>query len=77
MATATAMRRVEQSNGHAGMSTDVDTLFMVGGVALMVFGAGLILANPFIRRYLGELGVGNLAQTALPDLQRYMKLRDM
>jgi hypothetical protein len=50
---------------------------MLSGVALMVFGAGLILTNPIARRYLGQLGVGDLASLALPDLDRYLKLRAM
>lgn len=58
-------------------ATDKDTLFMLGGVALIVFGAGLILSNPLVRRYLGQVGVGNLLQGALPDLDRYLKLRSM
>ncbi len=64
---------------HAGNGsfTDKDTLYMLSGVALVVFGAGLILSNPIARRYLGQLGVGNLAQSALPDLDRYLKLRAM
>ena len=57
--------------------SDKDTLYMLGGVALVVFGAGLILTNPFIRRYLSRLGVGNLAQAAFPDVERYLKLRAM
>ncbi len=60
-----------------GTSTDKDTLFMLGGVALVVFGAGLILSNPIARRYLGQVGLGDLAQGALPDLDRYLKLRSM
>jgi len=60
-----------------GLSTDRDTLYMLGGVALIVFGAGLILSNPMVRRYLGQMGIGSLAQAALPDLERYMKLRSM
>jgi hypothetical protein len=56
---------------------DKDTLYMLGGVALVVFGAGLILSNPFIRRYLSQLGVGGLAQAAFPDVERYLKLRAM
>ena len=40
-------------------------------------GAGLILANPLVRRYLGQLGVGSLVAGALPDLDRYLKLRNM
>jgi hypothetical protein len=60
-----------------GSFNDKDTLFMLGGVALIVFGAGLILTNPIARRYMGQLGVGNLANLALPDLDRYLKLRAM
>ncbi len=43
----------------------------------IVFGAGLILTNPIARRYMGQLGVGDLASLALPDLDRYLKLRAM
>ncbi len=57
--------------------SDKDTLYMLGGVALVVFGTGLILSNPFIRRYLSQLGVGGLAQAAFPDVERYLKLRAM
>ncbi len=31
-----------------GNGSDKETLYMLGGVALMVFGAGLILSNPFV-----------------------------
>lgn len=54
-----------------------DTLFMLGGAALILFGTGMILSNPVVRRYLGQLGVGNLVLAALPDVDRYMKLRAM
>jgi hypothetical protein len=57
--------------------TDKDTLFMLSGVALMIFGAGLILSNPAVRRYLSHLGWGNFATAALPDLERYFRLRSM
>jgi hypothetical protein len=60
-----------------GNGADKDTLYMLGGVALMIFGAGLILSNPFVRRYMSQLGVGNLAQAAMPDIERYLKLRAM
>ncbi|MBZ5648981.1 MAG: hypothetical protein LAO18_00700 [Acidobacteriia bacterium] len=63
-------------NGNAGFNNK-DTLFMLSGVALIVFGAGLILTNPIARRYMGQLGVGDLANLALPDLDRYLKLRAM
>lgn len=70
-----AMELVETStNGNA---SDKDTLYMLGGVALIVFGAGLILSNPFVRRYMSRIGVGNLAQAAIPDIERYLKLRAM
>jgi hypothetical protein len=57
--------------------TDKDTLYMLGGAALILFGAGLILSNPLVRRYLGQMGVGNLVGATLPDIDRYLKLRAM
>jgi len=54
-----------------------DTLYLLGGAAMIVFGAGLILSTPMMRRYLGGVGIGNLLQAAIPDLERYMKLRSM
>jgi hypothetical protein len=66
------MNRTDEANG-----TDKDTLYMLGGVALVIFGAGLVLSNPTVRRYLGQIGVGNLASAALPDLERYFRLRSM
>jgi hypothetical protein len=60
-----------------GSSSDKDRLYMLGGVALIVFGAGLILSNPFVRRYMSQIGVGNLAHAAIPDIERYLKLRAM
>jgi hypothetical protein len=60
-----------------GVGSDKETLYMLGGVALIVFGTGLVLSSPFIRRYMSQLGVGNLAQTVIPDVERYFKLRAM
>jgi hypothetical protein len=60
-----------------GAENSKDTLYMLSGVALIVFGAGLILSNPFVRRYMSQLGVGNLAQAVMPDVERYFKLRAM
>lgn len=68
---------MSEHNNHSTLVPDKDTLYMLTGVAFMVFGAGLILSNPLVRRYLGQLGIGNLAQAALPDLDRYLKLRSM
>ena len=66
------MHRTDEANG-----TDKETLYMLGGVALLIFGAGLLLSNPTIRRYLGQVGLGNFASAALPDLERYFRLRSM
>jgi hypothetical protein len=70
-----AMDLVESTTN--GTDNGKDTLYMLGGVALMVFGAGLVLSNPAIRRYMSGLGVGNLAQAVMPDVERYFKLRAM
>ncbi|MGB0007481.1 MAG: hypothetical protein WA437_19045 [Candidatus Sulfotelmatobacter sp.] len=65
---------------HEGMNrngSDKDTLYMLSGAALMLFGAGLILSNPTVRKYLGQVGVGSLLTAAIPDVDRYLKLRNM
>jgi hypothetical protein len=71
-----AMDLMERKAGN-GLSTDKETLYMLGGVAMIVFGTGLILSNPTVRCYLSQLGLGNLAQAALPDFDRYLRLRNM
>jgi len=57
--------------------TDKETLYMLGGIALVILGAGLVLSNPTVRRYLGQAGLGNFASAALPDIERYFRLRSM
>jgi hypothetical protein len=69
-----AMRLSEDTN-HFG--TDKETLYMLSGAALILFGTGLILSNPTVRRYLGQIGIGSLLTAALPDVDRYLKLRNM
>jgi hypothetical protein len=67
-----------------------DTLLIAGGIALMVFGAGLILAHPTLRRAVvagltpllpelqNPMGSGLSGVNAvLPDVERYLKLRAM
>ncbi len=54
-----------------------DTLMLLSGTALVIFGAGLILSTPVVRKLLGGVGFGNLLQAAAPDLQRYLKLKAM
>ncbi len=55
-------------------SVNKDTLFMLGGVALVVVGAGLILTSPIAKRYMGQLGLGDFASGIVPDMERYFKL---
>jgi len=66
---------LENTNGNDNETRD--TLFLLGGAALVVFGAGLILSTPVIRKALGGAGIGNLIGAAVPDLEKYMKLRAM
>jgi hypothetical protein len=54
-----------------------DVLMAIGGVALIVFGAGLVMNHPFVRRYLGQAGIGGFLAAAIPDIERYIKLRSM
>ncbi len=69
---------LQQTNGQD--TEGRDTLYMLGGAAMIVFGAGLILSTPMVRRYLSGMGVGNvgsLVSAAMPDFERYLKLRSM
>ncbi len=64
-----------------------NTLLLAGGIACVAVGAGMILANPAIRRAIlgltpagpalfkdpAAIGFGGL----LPDVERYMKIRAM
>ena len=77
MATAVMQRESNASRNVTRQESDRDTLFMLSGIALMVFGAGLILSNPVAQGYLSRLGIGNLTEKALPDLERYLRLRSM
>jgi hypothetical protein len=58
-------------------SDSKDILLAVGGLALVVFGAGLIMSHPFVRKYLGQAGFGGMAAAAIPDLERYLRLKSM
>lgn len=59
------------------LSSDRDTLYLLGGVAMLIFGAGLVLSNPMVQRFLGQSGLGNLTDSVLPDIERYLRLRSM
>jgi len=50
---------------------------LFGGLALVIAGAGLLLSHPAVRKYLSQMGVVDLVQGAVPDLQRYLNLRAM
>jgi hypothetical protein len=54
-------------------SRDGETLYILGGIALIIFGTGLILANPNIRKALSQSGIGDRIACALPDIQRYFR----
>ena len=60
-----------------GEASDNDTLLLFGGAACLLFGAGLILSSSMTRRFLGDMNAGNILQAAVPDVQRYLKLRAM
>jgi hypothetical protein len=62
---------------EGGHSTERDTLFMLGGVALVVVGAGMILSNPAVRRYVEKSPIGSVIGNIIPDVERYFKLRSM
>lgn len=74
MGTLETMRGNEVEKSGA---VDMDTLCFLGGIALCVFGAGLVLSNPTVRKYLAKASVGNLVGDSMPDLERYLRIRAM
>ena len=76
-----------QNNGSDGSSDGKDMLYVAGGLALIVLGAGMIASHPAIRRSLAA-GLSSVLPdlkgkfapdlNALgPDIQRYMKIKSM
>lgn len=70
-----------------GSDESKDMLYLVGGLAFLVAGAGLIMAHPEIRKQL-RAGVARFLPgiqdnfnigltTVVPDFQRYLKIRQM
>jgi hypothetical protein len=72
-----SMELTERTNDQDAKESR-DTLFLLGGAAMMVFGAGLILSTPAVRQYLGGLNIGNMVGGIIPkDFQRYIRMRSM
>lgn len=76
-----------QNNGGNGSSDGKDMLYVAGGLALMVLGAGLIISHPAIRQSIAA-GLSSILpdlqgkfgpdlSTLGPDIQRYMKIKSM
>lgn len=58
----------------SGNSEDTsDALLVLGGMALILLGAGVILSSPAARRYLDNLDLGRLLKGVAPELARNLK----
>jgi|HubBroStandDraft_6_1064221.scaffolds.fasta_scaffold1190015_2 hypothetical protein len=75
MAMKLSTRNVSHYNDRP--SNERDTLIMLGGVALVVIGAGIVLSNPAVRRYVERSPLKNVIGNLIPDVERYFKLRAM
>ena len=64
---------MEKPEAYDGKSA----LYLFGGLALVVLGTGLIVSHPSIQKYIGQIGINDLVQAAVPDVERYLKLRSM
>lgn len=67
MAQDIIRRSVQRFRG----TDDRETLYIIAGVALIAFGAGLILSHPNLRRAIGRAGWGDFASQILPQVERY------
>jgi hypothetical protein len=54
-----------------------ELLMLCGGLALVTLGAGMLLTSPTVRKYLARFNVAGVLSAALPDVERYLKLRSM
>jgi hypothetical protein len=61
-------------NGNANAR---ETLFLLGGAALIVVGAGMVLSHPAVRQYVEKSSLGNVFSHIIPDVERYFRLRSM
>ena len=69
--------QLSQSSENGYSNDTRDTLMLLSGAALVMFGAGLMLSTPVVRKLLGGVGIGSLLAAAGPDFQRYLKLKAM
>ena len=53
----------------------VITVFLpvLGGLALILLGAGVILSSPAARKYIDDLDIGRLLKRVAPELARNLK----
>jgi len=63
-----------QGNGNANAR---ETLFLLGGAALLVVGAGMVLSHPAVRQYIDKSSLGNVISNLIPDVEKYFRLRSM
>ncbi len=71
---------LEEGNSH-----DNELVSLAHGISMIILGAGLVLSNPSVRRFLMSQLAGRLSSEdslqglagVLPDLERYMKIRSM
>lgn len=76
-----------EHNGNGDNNDSKDMMYLFGGAALMILGAGLVMTHPSVRKTVsaglaavvpGLQGKFGPDLTALgPDIQRYLKLRSM
>jgi len=85
---ATARENIYTRSIHAQLdnSETRDSLLLAGGIALKIFGAGMLFAGPFIRRTVvgaltpmlpGQNGANGTLGRLVPDVERYLKLKAM
>lgn len=65
------------SPGAAEIGDGKETLYLLGGVALMILGAGLVLSNSAVRRKLSQVRAGDVVKALMPHVERYLSLRSM
>ena len=65
-----------QSNTN-GSEESNSAMYILGGAAIVLLGAGLALSSPSVRRYISQIKVGHQAEILMPDVTRYLRMRAM